>query len=231
MANAVIAVEASDLFSMGANFNPQSSTSNHIDDMAQALDAAGNVQCETAGLFGRTEYSVEYKYCNASPNIKSHLGDALAKFGEVKNSIVLTGLTIRFVAGEYATVTITGVQYDEYAVVASRVNYADMSAVVPTTNAGFGVPAFTGVTLGANADYASATITCSTNHVVAKGAAGNHLVCDNITFRAELSIEYVGVPTTAQPVTGWTTDTYEAGDANSEFDSYAITAHRFFDAA
>lgn len=215
-----------DLFSLGGNFHVQSSSSNHLDDASNILDASGNVQCETM-IYGRTEYSVEYRYCNGTPDIATDLGSFLTTFGKVANSIVPTGMTITFQPGEYATVSIQGVQYDENAIGALDIAGSNVAAAVPAS-AGFGVPTLTGVTLG-DAEKAGLTLTFSCNHVSRPGGDGNHFISRSITYRAEGTAEYVGIPTTWTTVTGWTTDSYDESDSNQDFEAATWTGHRHFD--
>jgi hypothetical protein len=231
---ATLDLQASTLFGASATyFNPQSSSSTHTDEAAMIKDALGNMECETTGLDGKTEYENEYAYCNASPDIKTDLAALLTAFGDVVNSIKVTELSIRYTAGQYATVSIKGHQHDEQAHASGYTQgTANVAAAVPA-NSGFGVPTFTGVTLGSGASPIEATLTFSFEHKDVVGADGNHFAGKNITPKATLSITYEGTPSTGQPVTGWTTDTYSAApkDSNDDFDKYEYTGHRYFDLA
>lgn len=228
MADATVALEATDLFALGGNFHPQSSTTEHITEPSTVLDSLGNTQCETM-INAMTNYTCDYAYCNASPSIASDLGAFLTSFGAVSDSKIVTELEIGFAAGKQATVKIKGHNHDDNAH-ATGTGTADVSAAIPS-GAGFGVPTFSGVSLGSNATPIEATVTFSFNHVDKIGSAGTHFVGKNITCKATVSVKYQGVPTTAQPMTGWTTDTYGGADANSDFDTYTVTAHRYFDLA
>jgi hypothetical protein len=230
MADAAVGLNATDLFALGGNFSAQNSSTMTMLDRAMMLDANGNQQCETM-INQRDEVTVSYAYCNAVPDIKTDLATFLTKFGDVQGGYLITGLTINFAAGEYATVDITGHQHNANAHAAGvAIGYSDVSASVPA-NAGYGVPTMTGVTLGANATPISTSITLSMNHIDVINATGAHFVGKNLTPTAEISVQYQGVPTTAQPFTGWTTDSYGGSDGNSEFDTYDVTAHRYFDLA
>ena len=223
-----IDIQATDHFALGANFHAQSSTSPHMEDMANIKDELGNMECETA-INGRTEYSTTYRYCNATPDIATDLGDALTAFGDLLNSICPTSLEVSFEAGQYATVVLSGVQYDDNAI-SVDIGSADVSAAIPAS-AGFGVPSLPGVTLGTDASPSALSISFSLEHKPAQGSDGNHFTSSNTTFKADANAEYLGVPTTLEPVTGWTTDSYDTPDSNEEHDSAAWTGHRYFDKA
>lgn len=226
MADAVVDLAASDLFSLGGNFHAQRSTTEHVQTSTPTLDSAGNEQCETM-VGGMTNYECEYEYCNAIPAIGTDLSTFLTAFGGVSNSKIVTRLEIGFSAGKNATVKITGHNHDANAH-STGTGAANVSAAVPS-GAGFGVPTFTGVTLGTVSTPIEATLVFEMNHVDRDGSAGTHFVGKNITPKATVSVKYQGVPTTAQPMTDWTTDTYGSGDANTDFDTYTVTAHRWFD--
>jgi len=222
MADKIVGMEASDLFSLGANFNPQSSSTSTLKDWPNALDSVGNNECET-GINERSEYSTPYVYCNASPNIVTDLGTMFTAFGGVADSKAVTGLTVGFAAGSYATVDVEGHNHAVNEHVTQK--GADISTVIPAV-AGFGVPAIF-VDTGTNSTPISATVTASLNHQDREGADGEHWVGDNTTVQVVVTIDYIGTPTLA--TTGWSIDSQGATDGNQEFDGFSITAHKFFD--
>jgi len=232
MADKVVDIGASNLFGAGANFFAQTSSSIHQREMANMLDAAGNVECET-GISNMDVYENSFAYCNATPNIKTDLGTLLTKFGIVADSKAPTALTINFAAGQYATVDITGHNHDNNAHAWTTTEYADVSAAVPASS-GFGVPNF-GLTVGANSTPISASIAFSLNHIDENDADGEHWVGTNTNFRAEMSLELLGLPTSQTVaaietnLTGWKVDTNGSNDGNQELDHFVITAHRHFD--
>ncbi len=219
-----MAIEATDLFSLGAAFSPQSSESMDKKDRATALDEFGNVACESM-TNNSDEYSTEYTYCGA--DIKTDLGTILTAFGGPSNSKLITGVDISFQAGQQPTVSVRGMQYP--AAITSIQN-ADVSAAVPASAGGVTVPTLTGVTTGAAASAISLNISLSLNHIVGTGADGEVFTAENITFTAEADAEFLGVPTTYDTATGWTTDSYGESDSNSDHDRAKWTGHRYFDA-
>jgi len=235
MADKSVDIGGSDLFSLGTTqFNVQTSSSPHARDAANMLDAAGNNECETM-INNMTNYSANYAYCNATADIKSDLGTLLTAFGTVLDGKLPTALNIQFAFGEYATLDYTGHNHDDNEHTLAVCGVADVSAAVPAL-AGFGVPDF-GLTVGDNSTPTSASISFSYNHIDAPGTDGEHWAGTNTTFRAELSLELLGIPTSitvAQietDLSGWTVDTNGGTDGNQNLDHFVITAHRFFDLA
>jgi len=221
---------ASDLFALGANFHEQTSGSITNETNVFILDSNGNQECITTGLNTMTEYSNEFAYCNATPDIKTDLGTHATQFGDVFDSKKMTSMTISYNAGEYATVSIEGhshAENDHSQGVAE--GYADVSAAIPASS-GFGVPTWTGQTTGADCEFISATLTFSLNHVDREGAAGNHFVGKSVTVKAELTIEAIGTPTTALP-TGWNTVSSGPSDNNQDFDTWTGTWEKWYDLA
>jgi len=102
-------------------------------------------------------------------------------------------------------------------------------------SAGFGVPTF-GLVVGDNATPISASLAYSMNHIDEPDANGEHWVGKNTTFRVELNIETLGLPTSQTvaaietALSGWTVDTNGPADGNQELDRFIITAHRHYDA-
>ena len=191
-----VGFEASDLWAAGANFHENSSSSILNETNAGMQDKSGNRECTTTGLNTVTEYSNDYGYCNATPDIKTDLSTLATKFGDVADSKKPVSLTINYTAGEYATVNITGHQHAENPHAAGFAEgYADVSAAIPASS-GFGVPTWTGQSTGSDCEFNSATLSFTCNHVDREGAAGDHFVGKSITFRAELTIEATGTPAT-----------------------------------
>ena len=233
MTDKSVDIGGSDLFSLGTTqFHVQTSNSPHGRDASGMLDASGNNECETM-INNMTNYSANYAYCNETSDIKTDLGTSLTAFGTVLDSKLPTALNIQFAFGEYATLDYTGHNHDDNEHVTTVCGIADVSDAVPAS-AGFGVPDF-GLTVGDNATPISASISVSYNHIDAPGADGEHWVGTNTTFRAEMSLELLGIPTSITvaaietDLSGWTVDTNGGNDGNQELDHFTITAHRFFD--
>jgi len=106
---------------------------------------------------------------------------------------------------------------------------------------GFGVPDF-GITLGANATPKSATATFELNHVDQTDGDGAHFVGKNTTPKCSLTMDFSGIPTSntdtlldadyaanTNGMLGCLNDTDAENDTNTDFDSFALTAHAFKD--
>ena len=98
MTDKAVAITATDIFGLGGNFHPQSSTITAAQDWPNILDAAGNNQCEKE-VNNRTDVSCNYGYCNAVPDIVSDLGTVLAAFGDVENGYKVDQIVINFEKG------------------------------------------------------------------------------------------------------------------------------------
>jgi len=236
---ATVAINATDHFGLGANFHPQSSSANTVDERRNNKDENGNFECETM-VGTKVEYSTTFSYCNATPDIATDLGTALTAFGYVLASggatadMFVNSLSISFRDGEYAEVTMNGVAYSDGTMPAATTGLvSDVSAAVPA-GAGFGVPVFTGVNLGGPPAVSAATgltINISCNHVMSTDGLGNFFVANQISFTAEADAEYVGVPTSYTAPTGWTADNYSTNDSNESHDTVSWSGHRYFDKA
>lgn len=229
-----VPINATDHFGLGANFHPQSSSAPTSYQPRNAMDENGNMECESM-VGGKTEYTTTYKYCNASPDIKTDLGAILTSFGYVLSSngatanIFVTSLNITFSDGEYADVVMTGISYADGTMPSAVTGLvANVAAAIPT-GAGYGVPALTGVSLGSDAANSSLTINFSNNHIMASDGTGAFFAGNNLTFVANATAEYTGVPSSYTSVTSWTTDGFTPSDANTNFDATSWSGHRYFD--
>jgi len=248
MADASIDLQASNLFSLNANFKTSSSGTTEEGTNVTVQDELGNVSCERV-IDDITSYTQSAGYCGS--DFVSDFGAFLTEAGNVQGDKIVTGWTINMTAGEYCTIDVTGHNHDTNPHVAGlTVGYADVSDFLPhelteAFNAwnGFGVPDF-GITLGADASPSSATVTFAMNHVDTIDEQGKHLVGKNITPRCELSMDFSGVPTSntktlldadfaanTNSMLGAITDTTDSNDNNNEFDSFALTAHAHTDLA
>lgn len=250
MADAGIDIQASNLFSLSANFKTQSSTTGDVITAITVQDELGNVSCE-ANINDIINYTQTASYCGA--DFVGDLGTFLTEFGNVQGSKCVTGITINMTASEYCTIDIEGhnhlINPHEDSL---DLGYADVSGFLPNAVSesfagwdGFGVPDF-GITVGSDASPVGATVTFSMNHIDQMAEDGDHLVGKNITPRCELSMDFSGVPTSNTDVlleTDFVTnnvspfmyipkvDSTDTSDSNSDFDSFAFVAHANTDLA
>jgi len=242
MADAVIALEASNLFGFPADFNTTDSSTSIKRTNVQALDELGNVACQRS-VGEQNEYSQTVNYCGTG--FVTSMGTFLTKFGDVQNSKIVTGLTINMTAAGYVTVQATGHNHGTNAHAAGvTVGYSDVSNFLPHEATepfvawnGFGVPTF-GVTVGSAASPSSATVTFTMDHKDANDQNGDHLVGKNTTPKCELKMDFEGIPTSNTATLleadfGVMTndmfvpivDSTDSSDSNSKFDTFSFTAH------
>lgn len=226
MADKSVDLGASSMFGLAAAFLPQSTTNTDTKDTEVVMDASGDVDCE-AEFNNRNEYKAEFKYCNANPDIKTDLGTMATKFGAVADSKVPTEISITFESGKYAGISVSGHNHDSNAHAGTDMRTCDFSSIIPASS-GLDVPALLTDT-GANSTPVRAVLTVSLNHVDANGADGEHWVGQNITFKAELQIDYIGTPTLN--TTGWVVDSIDTADSNQEHDTYSIKLHKYLASA
>jgi len=227
MADKSVAITASDLFGLGANFHAQSSTITTSQDWPEVFDADGDYACGSE-VNNVTRAQAEYGYCNDTPDIDTDLDTAMTTFGELLNSAYIPdNITVNFTAGEQATVSVTGHNHDSNAHVVDVLNTFDVSGIIPL-GSGFGCP-----NIWTNADTdsspTSVTVSFTIEHVDKNGADGEHWTGENIRCRVEASAEYIGSPTLT--TTDWYIDSEDASDSNADQDTYAISAHRYVDKA
>lgn len=247
MSEATIAMEASDLLSLHANFKPQGSTTVTPSKTIEALDELGNIACQRT-IEDVINYTNSFTYCGT--DFVGDLGTALSTFGALSNGKIITQMTANLTAENYVKVDFTFHNHIANAHAAS-VGTCNMVAMFPNHAAivspakpaeafylwdGFGVPNF-GVTVGANASPKSATVTLSLDHKDAQDQAGEHLIGKSMTPRAELKMDFEGIPTSntkallvadfalnfgllLSPVIS----DISTSDSNTAFDSFIFTA-------
>ena len=247
MAVAVVNYEATNIFGLHANFNTAGSTTGTPLTNHQALDELGNVACQKniADIIPYTQSGITY--CGS--DLVGDLGTFLTQFGDVQNSILLTGLTINFTgAGGYATLDLVGHQHASNPHVAGlTVGYSDVSDFLPHEVGeafvawdGTGIPDF-GIDLGtpATASPSGGSVSFSfSTHDDKMDTDGSHLVGKNITPICELSLDFEGIPadnTVADIQTALRANTnsmldvlvddFVLSDANTAGDTASFPAH------
>ena len=249
MADATVALEAANLFGLHTNFNTSASTTNVAETNVAVNDEVGNVECQR-NIADITNYTQSASYCGA--DFMADIGTFLTQFGDFQTIGVVTGLTINMTASGYVTIDITGHQHAANAHSAGlTLGYADVSDFLPHEVAeafaawdGFGIPSEYSITVGSNSSASSATVSFTMNHVDQMDESGDHLVGKNITPRCELSMDFIGVPTSnttslleadfdanINDMLVPLADSTDTNDSNSDFDTFAFTAHANTDLA
>lgn len=243
MADKDVQYEASNIFGLNSNFKGSGSTTDGTSTNPQVQDELGNVSCERV-IQDRTDYTWSGQYCGS--DFVGDLGTFLTEFGNVQNGKLVDSVSITFTSADYVSIDVNGHNHDVNAHEAGlAVGYCDVSDFLPheigesfASFTGFGVPDF-GVTLGDNATPSGATVTFSFGtHDDKVDESGDHFVGKNITPRAELTIDFVGIPTSntttlldadwvanTNDMLGCVTDTVSQSDSNTDVDTFALTAH------
>jgi hypothetical protein len=246
MADFPITLQASDRLSFGSlKFQTQNSTLTYEVRSTQVMDADGNVSCET-NTDDIALVTQEVKYCGT--NLVSDLGTFLTKFGDLQGGACLTELVINMTASDYCTISATAHNHDVNPhATGLPLGYGDMSVFMPSGIGdmfenwdGFGVP-FTALDLGSpqTATPESATYSFTSNHIDEYDENGDHFTGKNITLRHDLSIDFVGIPSSSSRISvasdlsalGYIVDSVGSDDASSEFDRFRVTAHGNVDLA
>ena len=242
MADAAIELGTTNLFGLGANFKTVSSTTGIAESNVAVNDEVGNVSCQR-NISDMINYTQSASYCGS--DLIGDLGKFLTEFGNFQTIGVVTGLTLGLSATGYATINLTGHQHDTNPHASElTLGHADVSHFLPHDTGesfvawdGFGVPDF-GVTTGVDSSPSGASVTFSMNHVDQTDETGSHLAGKNITPRCELSMDFIGIPTSNTAALleadfdGNTNkmlvplvDSTDSSDSNSDFDTFAFAAH------
>lgn len=210
--------QATDLFSLGGDFQAQSSTNDDQESVIHALDGNGDVVAsDTHGSMNSV--SCVYKYTGAATLWTTTTSELIPKPGSIQNSYIVTSVQVDYSPTDWPTVTITGHNHDENA------HSADLETFSPSiTLAGArGCP-----DLWTNADTDSAptsvTYTIACEHVDVDDGSGDHLAGDTYRGMETISAEYVGTPSLT--TTGWYVSSSNAGDSNTEFDTTAVSGEK-----
>jgi len=226
MSDAAVDLGATALFGLTttAGFHAQTSSTEGFSSEEVALSAIGNKSCTNEHNKG-SNYSVTYKYCGIT--LRTNLGTMATAFGTATGGALPTGIDISFAVGQQAEITITGHNHltnpHSGTNPPNRFNFA---SIIPAA-AGLGVPSFITVAgeTGSTASRSAATLSIAVNHIDAEGNSG-HFVGESITCRADLSVDYEGVASTAT-AGSWLQILQTNNDANEAMDTSSLTAHQF----
>ena len=232
MAEDSITFQSSDLFALGGDFHAQTSSTTVTRERDTNLASDGDVACESDAFNVTTNYSAEYEFCGS--DLETGLGTFLNAFGGVEDSKLVTGLDIDFNNKEYPSVSIEGHNHAQNPHTSGSANIRkfDLEAALTLglTVGGVGVPAISGITVGAANAINAATISASFEHMDVEDETGDHFDGQNRTCRVDLTISGIG-PASGITVAGnWIIDDLGDEDGNSDPDSFNITCHQFVDA-
>lgn len=220
-------IGATDVYSMGANWQVQSASEGDNDQLAQAQGSNGDVIAEET--YGQSlAKSATYKYTGTtdlwydSSDTAGALYSALP--GNVKNSILITSVNVVYGNsgdGLWPTVTFEGTNWDTQAVT------TDSNKYFPTIDlpAGPNCPELltNGDTSGENvAIAASYTISAEVAEVL--DTDGDHAIEATYNGNEELSLTHLGAPTLT--TTGWKVTSVTDNDENTDYPTTETTASK-----
>jgi len=223
MADKNVSLEASDIFSLGGNFIPQSTTKTRNVEYATMIKANGDWQVWSGIFNGIDNISATYKYSDVTG-----LGAALPNVGHVSNSYLITEISLSTIYNDYPTISITGHQHTDNTHVDGMTEYAipaDMTTA-PLFTGQYGAYDWAGLAAG-DVCATDSTYTLSMEHQDQACADGDHWVGANLRGKEVITVNYVGV-LAAYPavIAGWTVTATALNDSNSEFDKSTVTAER-----
>lgn len=210
---AVGGIDATDIFSLGGDFCPQSSTNDTQKTRASAKGGDGD-EVAYAAHDTKNSVSVTYLYKAASGNIAV----TSLFIGKVTGGYHIDQVAVAYSNNGWPQVTVTGHNHGT----AAHVD-AGMVEIKPTVTlaAGFGcVDLFTNG--AATSSCISATYTLSAEHTDVLGKTGEHVAGDNHGGMETVAATYYGTPTLT--TTGWVVTSSNASDSNADFDQVAVSA-------
>jgi len=262
MADASVDIQATNIYSVGANFKTQNSGDDEPSVNPTANDESGNVSCEKV-ITDTTNYSQNLKYCGTDfiadfKDTSTAPVPFLENFGGTFNSKLVTAITISFNKVDYCTIDITSHNHEVNAhdggatpTGATRsdalaLGICDVVDFLPNDTGeafdgwnGFGIPDF-GITLGEAAPDGGSVSFSFGSHNDKTDDQGDHLVGKNLTPKCELSLDFVGVPTSntkalinidlaanTEAMLGAVCDSVATNDDNLEFDTFSCVIHAY----
>ena len=219
MADVVISLGASDIFSLGAKFLAQTTSATVSQENSKMIKGNGDYQ-KISDVFNiLTSVTATYKYTDITG-----LGEALPKVGNVVNAYLITSIAIA-TSQEYPEITITGHQHAANAHTDLGKNlYSIPADIIALLTGAWGVYDFFAK---------SSTLACATdsnyelsiNHIDAE-CNGSHFVGQNIQGIEQATVNYVGTAATPATVSGWTVTSYDQPTSNVDFYKSTISAER-----
>jgi len=210
---AVGGILATDIFSLGGDFEPQSSGADT--QLTRAAAQGGNGDEVVSALHdSKVSVTCPYLYKAASGNIAV----TSLYIGKVSGGYHIDGFQVAYSNTGWPMVTVTG--HNHTANPHVDVGMVEIKPVL-TLPAGFGCADLFADT-GAASSCVSANYTLSATHKDVQGKVGNHLAGDNMNGQEVITATYYGVPTLA--TTGYDVTSTNLTDSNADFDQVAISA-------
>jgi len=210
---AVGGIEATDVFALGGDFDPQTSS---VDTQLTRVAAMNNLGDEAiSGTHdSKTQVTCTYKYT-------AEAGDILLTelhIGKVSGGYHMDNIQVTYANNDWPTITITGHNHTTAAHVDTEMVEYACSLTLP---AGFGCTDLF-VNGEATSSCVSATYTLAAEHTDVLDIDGEHLAGDNHGGTENVTAQYYGTPSLT--TTGWDVTSSNASDSNSDFDQVAVNA-------
>jgi len=223
---------ATDLFSVGAEASPQTSTTSETRERSLTLAADGDKACESSAYNVTTEYTADYQSCSTG-SIVATLGTFLSTFGAVQDSKIITGIEITLSNKAYPSFSITGHNHASNPHTSGERDF-DASVSIPAQiGTGITMPMLATtkqISIAATSDVTGATFSIALEHMDTEGADGNHFDGQNRTCRVEASLTGIGVEGDVTWAADWIVDDNSDTDSNQESDTFTTSAHMYIDA-
>jgi len=220
MADALVSLEASDIFGLGGNFISKSA--GRSIDLAHAVMKKANGDFE---VFSSTFNSIDNVTATYTFNSLTGLGAALPALGEVSNAYLITGFDVSSPTGEYPTININGHQHEENAHTENN-QYAVSAAMIALITGAVGAYDLAGLASDPTC-VQSSTYTIGAKHIDAEcGSPGNHWVGQTIEGMETITVNYIGHISASAVIDGWTVTNISIDDSNDAFDISSITAEK-----
>lgn len=206
-------IEATDLFDLGGDFQPQTSSVDTQKTRASAKGANGD-EIASQAHDTKTVATATYIYTGATSIDVDNL-----YIGRVGGGYHIDQVQVAYTNNGWPTVTVNGHNHGSNAHFDGGMVEIKPSLTLP---AGFGVCPGLFANAGVASSCVSANYTLSAEHTDVLGCAGEHLAGDNHGGMETATGQYYGIPTLT--TTGWVITSSNASDSNGDFDQVSISA-------
>jgi hypothetical protein len=197
---------ATNIFSLGAGFNVQSSSTSNSRDITEVLSSVGDIACETP-FNTVTTANAEYEVCG-SATLALLLGDTVG--GYLVNSVELSHS-----AGQAPTVTIEGLDWPDATItnrtysISEAINIAAVASKLTTPSSGI--------------EATEVTHRWECEITQSMGSDGQVKFAVSRTPKYTYTEGGLGTLTDAPTITDMTLESFENSDSNQETDTYTCT--------
>ena len=199
---------ATDIFSLGAGFNAQSSTISNGRDIVDTLSSTGDIACQNA-FNTEVTATAEYEVCG-SQTLSITLGSVVGGY-------MVTNVELSHEAGQAPRVSITGIANDGGESTTGTRTYAISQAVDIAAVASILTTPATGI------EATSVTHTWAMERTTGMGSDGQVAFAIARTPKYTYTESGQGTLSAAPTITGMILESYENSDSNQELDTYTCT--------